>query len=590
MFKSTLAVTGLLAGLCALAPAANSSLLPKPDEVVRIESIRLLGELAPNGQATVEVTAQILSQWHINSDKPPNPDYIATSLALTVPDHVKVLRTQYPPTQLISPAFSGGEVLSVFTGELRVKAALAADPEFKLSAAMPITATIDYQPCNDSQCLRPATVSLTTNVTSGSNAAVPGAATSGREALNQIEQIPVSKLESLSVFDRYGYALGFLLVFFFGLALNLTPCVYPLIGITIAYFGHQGGGTARVAALAGFYVLGIAAMFSAVGASVAMSGGLFGAALQQPYVLATIAAMLLVLAASSFGWFTIQPPTWMLKRAGNARPGYAGAAIMGLGMGVVAAPCIGPVVLGLLLVVEHSASAPFGFAVFFTLALGMGVPYIALALAAGSIRKLPRSGEWLAWVEQFFGLVLVGMALYFLDPLTPGRLITHLLPFYAVGAALYLAFVSVHGDAIAPFKLFKRVFGALAAMGLLYLLLPQAPHQQLAFAAYQPALVAEAKDAKKPVVIDFAADWCIPCREMEHSTYVDPQVIEEASRFIRLKADLTRQDKSTQEIISAYEIPGVPTTVFIDSQGAVRHKLVGYVGPHEFLENLRRIN
>src|SRR5271166_1623711 len=231
MFKSTLAVIGFLAGWLALAAAANSSLLPKPDEVVRIESIKLVGELAPNGKATVEVVAEILGQWHINSDKPSNPDYIPTSLALTVPDHVKVLATQYPVAQLISPAFSAGEVLSVFTGELRVKALLSADLEFKPSGAMPITATIDYQPCNDSQCLRPATVSMTAEVSFGSSAAAPPAETSGWKALSQIQPSQVSKLESLSVFDRYGYALGFLVVFFGGLALNLTPCVYPLIGI-----------------------------------------------------------------------------------------------------------------------------------------------------------------------------------------------------------------------------------------------------------------------------------------------------------------------------------------------------------------------
>ncbi|HEY2663970.1 MAG TPA: cytochrome c biogenesis protein CcdA [Candidatus Binataceae bacterium] len=587
MFKFRLAILAMLALLLAAAPAAKSDLLPKSSQVVRIESIELIGNLAPGGQALVEVTAQILSGWHINSDRPSNPDYIPTSLGLSVPHHVGVGKTQFPVAQLISPAFSGGEVLSVFTGRLRVKAVLLADSMFKPSAAMPITATIDFQPCNDAQCLQPASVSMTTEVFSRWSAgSLPGQALRG----GANGQSLTSGVDTLSVFDRHGYALGFMLVFVAGLALNLTPCVYPLIGITIAYFGNQGGGTLRVAALAGFYLLGIAAMFSALGVAVAMSGGLFGAALQNPYVLAAIASMLLLLAASSFGWFTIQPPSWMLKRAGNARPGYAGAAIMGLGMGVVAAPCIGPVVLGLLLLVERSASALFGFAVFFTLALGMGVPYIALALAAGSIRQLPRSGEWLAWVEQFFGLVLVGMALYFLDPLTRGRLMTHLLPFYTAAAALYLGFISTHGDAIRAFRLFKRAFGALAALGLLYLLIPRTPPPQLAFTAYQPGLVAQARDAKRPVVIDFAADWCIPCREMERSTYVDPRVIEEAARFMRLKADLTRQDKGTQEIIAAYEIPGVPTTIFIDSQGAVRKRLFGYVGPHEFLEKLRGIN
>src|SRR6266705_3063186 len=167
------------------------------------------------------------------------------------------------------------------------------------------------------------------------------------------------------VFASHGNLPGFLIVLIGGLALNLTPCVYPLIGVTIAYFGNQGGGPRRVMILAILFVLGIALMFSTVGVAVALSGGLFGAAMQNPFVLIALASMLLVLAASNFGLFSLQPPQWMLQSAGVARPGYAGAMLMGLGMGVVAAPCIGPIVLGLLLMVERSGSGVFGFALFF---------------------------------------------------------------------------------------------------------------------------------------------------------------------------------------------------------------------------------
>src|SRR5204863_7251878 len=170
-----------------------------------------------------------------------------------------------------------------------------------------------------------------------------------------------------------------------------------------------------------------------------------GAAMQNPYVLSAIALMVLALAASSFGFFVIQPPQFMAQWAGAARPGYAGSFLMGLGMGVVAAPCIGPIVLGLLLMVERSGSPLFGFALFFTLAIGLGMPYVALALAAGSIRQLPRSGEWLAWIEQLFGFVLIGLAIYFLDPVIPNHLMTRALPFYAAASGIWLGFVSRAG-------------------------------------------------------------------------------------------------------------------------------------------------
>ena len=392
------------------------------------------------------------------------------------------------------------------------------------------------------------------------------------------------------IFSNHGWVLGFLAVFLGGLALNLTPCVYPLIGVTIAYFGNQGGGPRRVMYLAMVFVLGIALMFSAVGVAVAMSGGLFGAAMQNPFVLVALSMMLLTLAASSFGLFSVQPPQWMLQRAGTAHPGYAGALLMGLGMGVVAAPCIGPIVLGLLLMVERSGSALFGFALFFTLALGLGVPYIGLAMAAGHIRRLPRSGEWLAWVEHLFGFILVGLALYFLDPVVPNNLMTRFLPYYAAAVGIYLGFISPEGRSWRPFLMLRSALGIVAVVALAFLLYPRKAPEKLRFEPFNSELLASATEARKPVLIDFSADWCIPCREMEHSTFVDPSVVNEASRFVRMKANLTKQDKRTEELTTKYEIQGVPTTMLIDSTGKVTQRKVGYIGPQEMLAELRQVD
>jgi thiol:disulfide interchange protein DsbD len=399
-----------------------------------------------------------------------------------------------------------------------------------------------------------------------------------------------------NIFAMHGYLLGFLVVLLGGLALNLTPCVYPLIGVTIAYFGNQGGAPRKVAILAMIYVLGIALMFSGIGVAVALSGGLFGSALQNPYVLTVIAAMLMALAASSFGFFTMQPPQWMMRRAGTARPGYIGALTMGLGMGVVAAPCIGPIVLGLLLMVQRSQSAVFGFALFFTLAVGLGLPYVALALAAGSIRSLPRSGEWLSWVEQLFGFVLLGLALYFIDPVVPGRLITTFLPYYAAIVGVFLGFISPSGRNWRPFLVVRSAIGVISLAMLVYLVFPslffpsRTPRKELAFTPFNLTLVEAAQTEGKPVVVDFSADWCVPCREMERTTFVDPTVVRAASGFVLLEANLTAESGQNEALMKRFNIQGVPTTLFIDSNGKVRKRRVGYVGPDEFLRYLHEFN
>jgi len=586
-FRSFLFCTLILAASLIAAPAAHAI---KADELVKITSATIDPPLRAGGAGTLEVGAQVVEGWHINSDKPFSDDYIPTRLEVSGPVSVTVGAIKYPAAQTMTLEVASADKISVFGGDLKFEVPLKAAADFAPKPGDAIKVTIDYQGCNNNECLRPASVSTTVALAAQGAAAgaVEGIAAGGLKIGGGSDDDSTGAIEH--IFLNHGWFLGFLAVFFGGLALNLTPCVYPLIGVTIAYFGNQGGGPRRVMYLAMVFVLGIALMFSGVGVAVAMSGGLFGAALQNPFVLVVLSAMLLTLAASSFGFFVLQPPQWMLQRAGAAHPGYAGALLMGLGMGVVAAPCIGPIVLGLLLMVEKSGSALFGFSLFFTLALGLGVPYVGLAMAAGHIRRLPRSGEWLTWIEHLFGFVLVGLALYFLDPVVPNNLMTRILPYYAIAAGIYLGFVSREGRSWRPFLVMRSAIGVVALAALVFMLYPRQAPEKLRFAPYDAGALASATQAGKPVLIDFSADWCIPCREMEHSTFVDPSVVSEAKRFVTLKANLTAQDRRTEELTSKYEIQGVPTTLLIDSTGKVLRRRVGYVGPQEMLADLRQVD
>lgn len=581
----------VLALMLASADIARSA-TPKPDGIVTIQSVKLETPLGAGRTVLLDVIARIADGWHINSARPLGDYYIPTRMEITTPAHVTAGAIIYPEARLVTLAFAGAEKLSVFTGTVEFRVPLTASAEFSNGVGTPAKIELHYQACNDAQCLRPSSIGTTVDLSSVTTAAAPNPSGAGADLAGSAGgEVASSEATISGVFTQHGYLIGLLAVLLGGLALNLTPCVYPLIGVTVAYFGNEGGPPRKVVALAGLYVLGIALMFSGVGVAVALSGGLFGSALQNPYVLAAIAAMLLALAASSFGLFTLQPPQWIMRRAGVARPGYLGALVMGLGMGVVAAPCIGPIVLGLLLMVQRSGSALFGFVLFFTLAVGLGLPYIGLALAAGSIRRLPRSGEWLAWIEQLFGFVLAGLALYFLDPLVPNRIITRALPYYAAAAGIFLGFVSPAGRNWRPFLVIRSAIGVVSAVALIWLMIQsRRTIPQLAFEPFNPALLQAAKSQRKPVVVDFSADWCVPCREMERTTFVDPAVVREASGFVRLRANLTAENSANQAIIKQFRIEGVPTTVFIDANGNVRKHRVGYIGPDEFLKYLRELN
>jgi thiol:disulfide interchange protein DsbD len=563
------------------APAAMAA-LKSPPAVVHFKSIGIDAPLHAGVISTLIIDATVDAGWHINSNHPSNADYIPTHLELTAPKGVIMGEVEYPGAEKTKLAFSAEE-LSVFTGDIEFRIPLKTEAVIASNDA--VTVALNYQACNNNECLAPTSVTklaaLSTIYEAASNASPSGVKSNS-------EPQPSDWLSR--AFSSRGYAIGFLIVLLGGLALNLTPCVYPLIGVTIAYFGNQGGGPRRVLILAILFVLGIAIMFSSVGVAVALSGGLFGAAMQNVYVLSAVAAMMLVLAASSFGLFVIRPPHFMQQWAGAARPGYAGSFLMGLGMGVVAAPCIGPIVLGLLLMVERSGSPLFGFALFFTLAVGLGLPYIGLAMVAGSIRRLPRSGEWLAWVEQLFGFILVGLAIYFLDPVLPNHVMTRILPYYAAVAGIFLGFLSPAGRNWRPFVVIRSGVGIVAVAALIYLLIPRAHVMPVQFEAFDVGQLGNAAAERKPVLVDFAADWCIPCREMDHSTFADPAVVKEAQRFVRMRADLTAQDDRNAAIMSKFKIQGVPTTVLIDSSGKIRDQKVGYIGAKEMLDNLRRVD
>jgi thiol:disulfide interchange protein DsbD len=548
------------------------------------------------------VTVTIAAGWHVNSNTPLDDFAIPTVLDFDPATASLTAAPQYPAQIMKSFEFSGGKQLPVFEGTFPIPFRAKLKP-----GVTKLVATLRYQACSDKVCLQPktATAEIDASALTAAPAAAPAASSTGASpdaAAGGASPnfVPLSaapkdaKKSSLlssdvgSTFAARGLPLTLLAIFVLGLALNLTPCVYPLIPITIGYFGQQSGSSAgRRVALSSLYVLGIAITYSTLGVFSALSGKLFGAWLQHPGVLLFFAALMLVMASSMFGLFELRVPQFISNRSGG-QSGLGGALTMGLVIGIVAAPCVGPFVISLIALVSSLQSPFLGFLMFFVLALGLGVPYLLLGIFSSSASALPRSGMWMVQVKRAMGFILIAMAFYFLRPV-----IGDLAYQYGVAGSLLTG--------AAFLLLFSRSQGApVWRIGIAILLLVSGvafalPRKEglMKWEKYDAKKLAAAREAGKPVLIDFYADWCLPCKELDDRTFTDPKVIAELDRFVRLKADLTvPSDETTLQLTEQYAIPGVPTLVFIDGKGveAKSVRLFGFEPPDDLLERAKKVH
>jgi thioredoxin:protein disulfide reductase len=564
-----------------------------PPSRLRLE-LDAAGLSAPRGgMLPIDAFAHIDPGWHINAHKPSQPFLVATELTLELPQGVTHEPIEYPPPDKRKFAFAGDETLLVYEGKLGLATALRV-PASYAGDHLRVVAKLRYQACNDSTCLPPqdATATLEMPVVAATAADLEAVGRLDGDASASQATSGAGQQQLEKWLAERGLLVTLLLVALLGLGLNLTPCVYPLISVTVAYFGSQAKGRRGVTWLAALYVLGIALSFSAVGLAAALSGGMFGQALQKPIVVLFIAAVMVALALSSFGLYQLQPPASLMRWAGGGSgSGAAGALFMGLTMGVVAAPCVGPIVLGLLVFVGSRQDPFLGFLLFFVLALGMGLPYLALAAAAGSIKQLPRSGEWLMWTERLFGCVLLAMAAYFVSPLLPSPWTTYLLPAVIASSGIYLGFVESAGGGLRFFPSLKRGVGVAMLGAAVWFASPPDVAQPIAWqpiASLQSSV--EGHGDAKPLLIDFAAAWCIPCREMDHTTYVDSSVVHESERFRMVRADITEENEQTTKLVDRYEVRGVPTVILLSANGEEKQRLVGYVAADELLAAMKEVN
>lgn len=396
-----------------------------------------------------------------------------------------------------------------------------------------------------------------------------------------------------SALFQSGLLLTLVGVFFGGLALNLTPCVYPLIPITVSYFGGRGSEKAGFLAFHSLlYLLGLAITNSALGVIAALTGGLLGSVLQHPAVLITVGVILLGLALSFFGLWELKLPGFLTQAASRSYGGYGGSFFMGFTLGVVAAPCIGPFVLGLLTYVASTGNPYLGFILFFTLSLGLGIPLATLAFFSGKLDRLPRSGEWMIWVRKLLGWVLVAMAAYFIKPLFSSHLAgIMLLSAVILAAGVHLGLIDRTMGTFRGFGWLKKGIGiALILLATYQIASTVSRGAGVTWQPYSEQLLKKAISVEKPVIIDFYADWCAPCRELEQITFHDPEIVKLAENdFVMIKVDLTRKgDPINENLVRQYDVRGVPTVVFLARDGRERRDLrvVDFLPPAQFIKHM----
>lgn len=399
-----------------------------------------------------------------------------------------------------------------------------------------------------------------------------------------------------------GSLLAFGVAFAGGLLTSLTPCVYPLIPITVSIFGARSARSRRqAAAVSALYVLGIASMYSALGVGAALTGKAFGSVMQSPWAVGLVAAVLATMAASMFGAFELRlPSAWQARLSGVGGAGLAGAFAMGLVSGIIAAPCTGPVLAAALAFVATKGSVAFGFAIMFAYALGMGVLFFAIGAFSLS---LPKSGPWMDTVKSIFGVALLAAAGVFLQDAFPA-----VKPWFsaarpaafaaALAAAAGVLLGALHGgfDGPAPRRIAKAAGVLLLVGGIVYAAgagdaRERRAAQRFAWVHDEAEALALAKAEGRPVIIDFWAEWCVACKELDRVAWADPRVRGEAARFVALKLDGTDDSPAFQALTEKYGIVGMPTVVFIDPRGReVPERVTGSIGADEMVQVLRRVD
>ncbi|MCO5106696.1 MAG: protein-disulfide reductase DsbD [Burkholderiaceae bacterium] len=416
-----------------------------------------------------------------------------------------------------------------------------------------------------------------------------------------------------------GVAAAFLVL---GLLLSFTPCVLPMVPILSSIIvGQQQLTRGRGFALALAYSLGMALVYTAVGVAAGLAGEGLAAALQKPWVLAVFASLLVALALSMFDVYQLEMPQSIQNRAtqvSSRLPGgrFAGVFVMGAVSALVVGPCVAAPLAGALVYISQTKNVVTGGLALFSMAMGMSVPLLLIGLSAGSL--LPKAGAWMITVKRFFGVLLIGVAIWMVSPAIPEW--AQMMAWAAlliVTAAFLRVFDPLPDGAAATLRLGKGLGALMLILGILQLvgvasggrdvLQPlgalaarSAVAAQVATAAPKPGftkvrsldeLDLALRTSVQPAMVEFSADWCVSCKEMERLTFSDPRVAERMSRLKLLKVDVTANSAADRELLKRFNLFGPPGILLFGAgrTDSAASRVIGYQPAEAFLEHLDRV-
>jgi len=453
-------------------------------------------------------------------------------------------------------------------------------------------------------------------------AAGAGAGGGGTPALSQgARAVPAEPRFSLFASDRdiaalFERSLWLVIASFlgFGLLLTFTPCVLPMVPILSSIIAGEGKSLnkPRALALSLSYVLGMAVTYAAAGVAAAYSGSMIAAALQNPWVLGAFALVFVWLALSMFGFHDLQLPQLLHRRVSRAHQNLRGGRIasvaaMGVLSALIVSPCVAAPLAGALLYISQTRNVVVGGTALFAMALGMGVPLIAVGVSEGAL--LPKAGPWMNGVKKFFGALLLAVAVWIVSPVIPAAAQMLLWAALLVGSAMFLRAIDpLPADASGYARLWKGV-GVIALVAGLALLVgvlagnrnPLRPLAGIASGGasaaaplrWQPVASPTELDTAlrapgRPAMLDFYADWCVSCKEMENFTFSDPRVRARMEGMLLLRADVTENSEAHKLLLKRFSLFGPPGIIFFDARGReIRGlRVIGYQDAERFLKTL----